>query len=134
MDNQNNLPNPIEPQPFSKSDAEDTGTLVLGSQVFEIRPPTTIYAMAYGSVNNKSNNPDIEYRLQRLEKGNKIIRRGRVVATIPQFRSQGIISQTSANNPFTSHNIGGVSYPSGRVPDIVAPFTNNSNIKIPDKA
>ena len=125
---------PTEPQPDrSPTSDADGNILIIGSPVFKFSPPHALYALAYTGVNNRRNNPDIEFRLQRLERGQKVVRRGRIVSSVPQFRSQGVLSQTSANNPFTTHTTGGISYPSNQVPDIVAPSINNSNIKYPDR-
>src|ERR1041385_5136924 len=89
--------------------------------ITRISQPNVVYAMAYGGNQGLSNVNDVEQRLQRLERGQKFVRRGRVVVTLPSFKTQSFISQTSANNPFTAHTISGASFPSGLVPDSVAP-------------
>lgn len=105
--------------------------LTLPIQTFKYSPPNPVYAMAYGGNKEMSNAVDIEVRLQRIERGERIIRRGRVIVTVPQFKSQSFISQTSANNPFVEHKIGTISIPSGQFPDTVVPSAN-SQIRYPN--
>jgi len=98
-----------------------------------IKSPYTdgsILAMAYGNISMSSGSSDSEYRFQRLERGLKTIRRGRIVVAVPNFKSQNIISQTSGNNPFKVNTISGVTYPAGKVPDTISTFSN-SNIRYP---
>ena len=120
----------IENLVVSKVNA-DNKTQSTPNSIYNFNPPNAVYAMAYGGNQSQSNVTDVEVRLQKLERGQKIVRRGRVIVTVPQFKAQTFISQTSGNNPFTTHNIGGVSFPSGLVPDVVTPSTNNSNIRYP---
>lgn len=87
--------------------------------------------MAYGGNQTPLNGADIETRLQRLERGQKFVRRGKVIPSLPQFRSQSYISQTSGNNPFVAHSISGAQFTSGQVPDRITPTTNNSQIRYP---
>lgn len=87
--------------------------------------------LAYGGNREPSNATDVEIRLQRLERGQKFVRRGRVIPSLPQFKSQSFISQTSGNNPFVTHSIGGAQFPSGQVPDQITPTANNSQIRYP---
>ncbi len=126
----------IDKMYIGKSDAEvDDSNQVginLAAPIYSFAPPNAIYAMAYGGGKEAIGKAtDVEVRLQRLEDSQKLIRRGRVIVNVPQFRSQSVISQTSANNPFVPHTIGGVSFTSGNVPDNVAPSIN-SNIRYPN--
>lgn len=89
-----------------------------------------LYRLAYSGVRSDQNSSDIETRLQRLERGQKFVRRGRVVPSTPQFNSQSAISTTTANNPFVATQVNGVNFPPGRVPNSIAPITN-SKIKYP---
>ena len=126
-----NIIDPTDPQPLTPptSDIQRQPT-VLVPPAFQFSPPNPIYAMAYGD-GSRVARTDVEYRLQRLERGQKVIRRGRVAISLPQFRAQSFISQTSANNPFAQHNQGTITLPAGQVPDTVSPTTNNSNIRFP---
>lgn len=116
----------------AKSDADlaEQPFVVMPDPVFKFSPANPVYAMAYGGGRSTTNATDIEVRLQKLEKGQKVLRRGRVVVSVPKFKTQIIVSQTDANNPFADHNIGGVSFAPGQVPDSIAPSLNSS-IKFP---
>lgn len=124
MDNNNsdidykNLPVPIQDEP----------PVPLFHDVYTNNP---VMSMAYSGIRMQSSgNQDVEYRLQRLERGQVLTRRGRVISTFPSFKSQSFISQTSANNPFVPNNINGASFTPGNVPAQIAP-TTNSQIKYP---
>jgi hypothetical protein len=120
------------PQVVKQDDSNDTGnvsTTGWGGAGNSTKDNSWL-KLAYGG-KSVVTAPDIEYRLQRLERGQKVVRTGRVITTVPQFKAQAFISQTSANNPFVANASGAANFPPGKFPDQVRPSTANSEIRYP---
>lgn len=90
-----------------------------------------ILAMAYGGNQTPTNTTEVSTQLQNLQRGQKTLRRGRVIVSAPQFRGQSVVSQTTANNPYVKNTSGTISFTPGNVPDASATTTNNSRIRYP---